>query len=114
MKIADFAIRHPAVIGIILISLALFGLISFRGMPNDLMANIELPEVLVVRDIGEILVDAVAAPVVDLAKSHNLPAGLVAQRRDPSNCISGVPLCVHLSKRRRFTEKGINRPRRKY
>ncbi len=47
MKIADYAIRHPAVIGMLLISLALFGLLSFRGMPRDLMANIELPEVLI-------------------------------------------------------------------
>ncbi len=47
MKIADYAIRHPAVIGILLISLALFGLLSFQGMPRDLLANIEKPEVLI-------------------------------------------------------------------
>lgn len=47
MKAADFAIRHPAIIGIILISLALFGLLSFRGMDRDLLANITTPEILV-------------------------------------------------------------------
>ncbi|MCK5736488.1 MAG: efflux RND transporter permease subunit, partial [Spirochaetaceae bacterium] len=47
MKIADYAIRHPAVIGIFLISLALFGLLSFQGMPRDLIANIDLPEILI-------------------------------------------------------------------
>ena len=67
MKAADFAIRHPAVIGILLIGLALFGLLSFRGMDRDLLANINFPEVLVLtvypgaspevveRDVTEIL-----------------------------------------------------------
>ena len=47
MKISDFSIEHPAIIGIILIALALFGLISFRGMEKDLLANITLPEIAV-------------------------------------------------------------------
>ncbi len=47
MKIADFSIKHPAIIGILLITLALFGLLSFRGMKRDLLANIEMPEILV-------------------------------------------------------------------
>ena len=47
MKAADFAIRHPTVIGILLISLALFGILSFRGMNHELLANITTPEILV-------------------------------------------------------------------
>ncbi|MDF1568864.1 MAG: efflux RND transporter permease subunit, partial [Spirochaetaceae bacterium] len=47
MKISDYAIAHPAVVGIALISLTLFGVLSVLGMPRDLLANIDMPEILV-------------------------------------------------------------------
>ncbi|MCG8454101.1 MAG: efflux RND transporter permease subunit [Spirochaetales bacterium] len=47
MRISDYAIKHPAVIGIILISLALFGLLSAGGMGRELLSNIDMPEILV-------------------------------------------------------------------
>ncbi len=47
MSISDFAIRHPAIVGILLITLMVFGLLSFTGMSHDLLADITTPELLV-------------------------------------------------------------------
>ena len=47
MKPADFAIKHPAIITIILIALILFGIISLRGLKQDMLSEIELPSVLI-------------------------------------------------------------------
>ncbi len=47
MKLADFAIKHPAIITIILIALILFGIISLRGLKQDMLSEIELPSVLI-------------------------------------------------------------------
>jgi len=47
MKLADFAIKHPAIISIILIALILFGIISLRDLKQDMLSEIDLPSVLI-------------------------------------------------------------------
>lgn len=47
MKLADFAIKHPAIISIILIALVLFGIISLRDLTQDMLSEIDLPSVLI-------------------------------------------------------------------
>ncbi len=77
MKIADYAIRHPAVIGIFLISLALFGLLSFQGMPRDLIANIDLPEILILTIYPGASPEVVERDVTDpLEKQFSLISGI--------------------------------------
>ena len=47
MKLSDFAIKHPAIITIILIALILFGIISLRDLKQDMLSEIDLPSVLI-------------------------------------------------------------------
>ena len=47
MKLADFAIKHPVIISIILIALILFGIISLRNLKQDMLSQIELPSVFI-------------------------------------------------------------------
>ena len=47
MKLADFAIKHPAIITIILIALILFGIVSLRGLRQDMLSDISLPSVVI-------------------------------------------------------------------
>jgi HAE1 family hydrophobic/amphiphilic exporter-1 len=47
MKLADFAIKHPAIITIILIALILFGIISLRGLRQDMLSDINMPSVVI-------------------------------------------------------------------
>lgn len=45
MKISHFAVRHPAVIGMLLIALIAFGLFALTGLNVEFMADISLPTV---------------------------------------------------------------------
>ncbi|MGH0053574.1 MAG: efflux RND transporter permease subunit [Sphaerochaetaceae bacterium] len=45
MKISHFAVRHPAVIGMLLIALIAFGLYALGGLNVEFMADISLPTV---------------------------------------------------------------------
>ncbi|MGE4453281.1 MAG: efflux RND transporter permease subunit [Sphaerochaeta sp.] len=45
MKISHFAVRHPAVIGMLLIALIAFGLYAMTGLNVEFMADISLPTV---------------------------------------------------------------------
>lgn len=45
MKISHFAVRHPAVIGMLLIALIAFGLYALTGLNVEFMADISLPTV---------------------------------------------------------------------
>ncbi len=47
MKIADFSIKHPAIITILLIAVLLFGGLSLRNLKQDLLADITLPSAIV-------------------------------------------------------------------
>ena len=47
MKIADFAIKHPAIITILLIVLLVFGSISLMQLPQDYLADVNLPTAVV-------------------------------------------------------------------
>ena len=47
MNIAKFSVKHPAVIGMILIVLVAFGIISVTGMNIAFMSDISMPEVMV-------------------------------------------------------------------
>ena len=45
MRISHFAVRHPAIIGMLLIVLIAFGLYAFSGLNIEFMADISLPTV---------------------------------------------------------------------
>ena len=45
MRISHFAVRHPAIIGMLLIALIAFGLYAFSGLNIEFMADISLPTV---------------------------------------------------------------------
>ncbi len=46
-RISRFAVDHPAVVGILLISLLFFGLISIRSINTSLMPSLSMPEIVV-------------------------------------------------------------------
>jgi len=48
MKISDFAIKHPAIITILLVVLLVFGMISLFQLPQDYLADISLPNAMIV------------------------------------------------------------------
>lgn len=48
MKISDYSVKHPVVIGILLIALILFGLLSVQGIRQDFIPGIELPTAVVI------------------------------------------------------------------
>ncbi len=48
MKISDYSIKHPAVIGILLVGLVFFGLLSVQGARQDFIPGIELPTAVVI------------------------------------------------------------------
>ena len=47
MKPADFAIKHPAIITIILIALIVFGIVGLRSLRQDMFSEITLPTIMV-------------------------------------------------------------------
>ncbi|MDA3955369.1 efflux RND transporter permease subunit [Oceanispirochaeta sp.] len=48
MILSNYSVRHPVVIGILLIALVLFGLLSVQGTRQDFIPSIELPTAVVV------------------------------------------------------------------
>ncbi len=47
LRIADFAINHPAVISIILIAVVLFGFISLNSLKQDIFSEVSMPSVVI-------------------------------------------------------------------
>ena len=47
MKISEFSVKHPVVITILLICLAVFGLYSVAGMSTEFMVDITMPQAIV-------------------------------------------------------------------
>lgn len=47
MKFADFSIKHPAIISILLVTLVFFGVLSFRSISQSLFPDIGLPSIIV-------------------------------------------------------------------
>ena len=47
MKISEFSVKHPVVIGMFLIVLAAFGIYSIASMPAEFMADISMPQAIV-------------------------------------------------------------------
>lgn len=47
MKVSEFAVKHPVVIGMFLIVLAAFGGYSIAKMPTEFMADISMPQAIV-------------------------------------------------------------------
>ena len=47
MKISEFSIKHPVVITMCIIVLAVFGLYSVTLMPAEFMADISMPQAIV-------------------------------------------------------------------
>jgi hydrophobic/amphiphilic exporter-1 (mainly G- bacteria), HAE1 family len=48
MRISDYSVKHPVVIGILLIALILFGMLSVQGTRQDFIPGIELPTAVVI------------------------------------------------------------------
>lgn len=47
MKLADFAIKHPVIITILVVAIVLFGIISLRGLRQDMFGDVSTPTVVV-------------------------------------------------------------------
>ncbi|MCR4580095.1 MAG: efflux RND transporter permease subunit [Treponema sp.] len=47
MKLSEFSVKHPVVIGMFLIVLAAFGIFSIANMPTEFMADISMPQAIV-------------------------------------------------------------------
>ena len=47
MKPWNFAIKHPVIIGIMLLTIVMFGGISLTTLKQDLITNISLPQIAV-------------------------------------------------------------------
>ncbi|MBQ0071204.1 MAG: efflux RND transporter permease subunit, partial [Spirochaetales bacterium] len=48
MKVSQFSVRHPVIIGMILIALALFGIYSISSTNVEFMGGIEMPQIYVI------------------------------------------------------------------
>lgn len=48
MRISDFSIKHPAIITILLIAVLIFSLFSLSGMRQELLAKVELPQIMLI------------------------------------------------------------------
>ena len=74
MKISRFSVKHPVIIGMILIALAVFGFISIYDVNVDFMGDITLPQVYVIsvypgassQDIEETVIDVMEENFVTL------------------------------------------------
>ena len=72
MKIADFSIKHPVIIGIFLVALTLFGIISSSSMKQEMFSEIAMPELVILttypgagpeaveREVSKIIEDSVS------------------------------------------------------
>ena len=47
MKVSEFSVKHPVVITIFLIVLAVFGFYSVAGMSTEFMVDITMPQAIV-------------------------------------------------------------------
>ena len=48
MKVSQFAVKHPVVIGMLLIVLGVFGILSVSSLNVEFMGAISMPSVIVV------------------------------------------------------------------
>ena len=48
MKVSQFAVKHPVVIGMLLIVLGVFGILSVSSINVEFMGDISMPSVIVV------------------------------------------------------------------
>ncbi len=48
MKASEFSVKHPVIITMLLIVLAAFGFFSLSGMPTEFMADLSLPQAIVI------------------------------------------------------------------
>ncbi len=48
MKISEFSVKHPVIISIILLVLAVFGVYSVAGQPAEFMVDISMPQAIVI------------------------------------------------------------------
>ena len=72
MKITDFSIKHPVIIGILLIALTIFGIISGSSMKQEMFAEISMPELVIItaypgagpdvveREISKVIEDSIS------------------------------------------------------
>jgi len=85
MIISDYSARHPVVIGILLIALLLFGMLSVQGTRQDFIPGIELPTAVVVttwpggspRDIEREVTDPLEKGLTTLANVKDLTSNSI-------------------------------------
>ena len=75
MKLSKFAVKHPAVIGMVLIALAVFGIFSIFTMNMEFVSDISVPQIYVItvypgasaKEIESSIIDVMEANFVTLA-----------------------------------------------
>jgi len=85
MIVSDYSVRHPVVIGILLIALLLFGMLSVQGTRQDFIPGIELPTAVVVttwpggspRDIEREVTDPLEKELATLANVKGLTSSSI-------------------------------------
>jgi hydrophobic/amphiphilic exporter-1 (mainly G- bacteria), HAE1 family len=92
MKIADYSIKHPAVIVILLISVLLFGAVSLRSLRQDLLSDVSLPTVVVFTIYPGVGPEDMEREVTDILEKEiaTMPgiAGMSSNSTDSSSFIS--------------------------
>ena len=93
MKISRFSVQHPVIIGMVLMALAVFGLVSIYDVNIEFMSDINIPQVYVIsiypgassQDIEETVIDVMEDNFVTLEgfsgmESHKLVSSTVRYR----------------------------------
>ena len=70
MKLSDYSIKHPAVITILLIVLLVFGVIAATGLTKDMIAEINIPTLLVITSWPGVGPGDVEADVTDVLEAE--------------------------------------------
>ncbi len=93
MNISRFAIRHPAVITILMITLLLFGMIALVTMNQEFIPNVALPEIMIVTVYPGAAPEDVESEVTDvLEEDITAIQGLTGSRSVSSDSLSVIYL----------------------
>lgn len=93
MRISDYSVKHPVVIGILLIALILFGILSVQGIRQDFIPGIELPTAVVITTWpGGSPLDVEAELTDPLEKNLSTMDGIKALSSTSMNSISLITI----------------------
>ncbi len=93
MKISDYAIKHPAVITILLIALFVFGILSALNLNKDMIADINIPTVVVVTGYPGVGPEDIERDVTDpLEEELGTLEGLRQMKSSSKNSLSTITL----------------------